>query len=85
VKNGGPERIRTSDLPLRRRLLYPAELRVPRLTMYVSCHDFANRRRHLVSEVIVDLEIRPKVRVAPMHVNYQDWGSSLQKPLNPHA
>jgi hypothetical protein len=27
-KNGGPYRIRTYDLPLRRRLLYPAELRV---------------------------------------------------------
>ena len=25
-KNGAPDRIRTSDLPLRRRLLYPAEL-----------------------------------------------------------
>ena len=26
---GAPETIRTSDLPLRRRLLYPAELRGP--------------------------------------------------------
>ena len=25
-KNGAPDRIRTSDLPLRRRLLYPTEL-----------------------------------------------------------
>jgi hypothetical protein len=27
VATGDPERIRTSDLPLRRRLLYPTELR----------------------------------------------------------
>ncbi len=38
MKNGALEKIRTSDLPLRRRLLYPAELR-RHLYIIVSLRD----------------------------------------------
>ena len=38
---GVPERIRTADLPLRRRSLYPAELRKHRITVYHICLFFS--------------------------------------------
>ncbi len=37
---GGPGAIRTHDLPLRRRLLYPAELRGPRGSFYTPDEAF---------------------------------------------
>ena len=37
-RSGGPCRIRTYDHPLRRRALYPAELRVRFFASYSTCH-----------------------------------------------
>ena len=76
IKNGAPGRIRTCDHPLRRRMLYPTELRAPHYFLTTNCHSIIQKcnskkpgrgREIRTPDILLPKQARYQTALYPVH------------------